>query len=71
MEIKLVASDLDGTIIDQNNNIATENFLAINKIKEKKLPFVVCTGKSYSVSRTVCKKLKADFGIFRKWSPNC
>ena len=30
--IKLVASDLDGTIIDKNNKINEENFKAINKI---------------------------------------
>lgn len=64
MEIKLVASDLDGTIIDRNNHIAEENFLAIDKLHENNITFVVCTGKSYSVSRTICKKLKADFGIF-------
>lgn len=64
MEIKLVASDLDGTIIDKNNSIAPENFSTINKLHEKNIFFVVCTGKSYSVSKTVCKNLKADFGIF-------
>lgn len=64
MEIKLVASDLDGTIIDRNNNINTNTFSAINKLHEKNIQFVVCTGKSYSVSKSVCKKLKADFGIF-------
>lgn len=64
MEIKLVASDLDGTIIDRNNHIAIDNFKAIDKLHENKITFVVCTGKSYSVSKTVCKKLKADFGIF-------
>lgn len=64
MEIKLVASDLDGTIIDRNNNIAPANFTAIDKLHKKNITFVVCTGKSYSVSKTVCKKLRADFGIF-------
>lgn len=64
MEIKLVASDLDGTIIDRNNNIAIKNFSAVEKLHENNITFVVCTGKSYSVSKTVCKKLKADFGIF-------
>ncbi len=64
MEIKLVASDLDGTIIDKNNNIAIENFKSINMLHEKNIIFTVCTGKSYSVSKSICKKLKADFGIF-------
>lgn len=64
MEIKLVASDLDGTIIDRKNNIAPENFNTIKKLHEKNIIFVVCTGKSYPVSKTVCKNLGADFGIF-------
>lgn len=64
MSIKLVASDLDGTIIDRNNFIATENYEAINKIHSKNIDFVVCTGKSYSVSKNICKNFNAAYGIF-------
>ncbi len=64
MNIKLVASDLDGTIIDRNNFIAKENLDAIELIHSKKIPFVVCTGKSYSVSKTICENFKANYGIF-------
>lgn len=64
MNIKLVASDLDGTIIDRNNFIAKENYEAINSIHSKKIDFVVCTGKSYSVSKNICKNFNASYGIF-------
>jgi len=64
MSIKLVASDLDGTIIDRNNNIAPQNFKAIKKVLKKNIPFVVCTGKSYSVSKKICDQFQASFGIF-------
>lgn len=64
MDIKLVASDLDGTIIDRNNFIAKENYEAIDMLHSRKLPFVVCTGKSYSVSKTICENFKASYGIF-------
>lgn len=64
MDIKLVASDLDGTIIDRNNFIAKENLEAIELIHSKNIPFVVCTGKSYSVSKTICENFKASYGIF-------
>ncbi len=37
MSIKLIASDLDGTIIDRNNNISPKNFEAINSIHEKNI----------------------------------
>ena len=64
MSIKLVASDLDGTIIDRNNNISEKNFKAIDKLHEKNIDFAICTGKSYSVSRKVCEQFNANFGIF-------
>ena len=64
MNIKLVASDLDGTIIDRNNNISEKNFNAIKKLHENNIPFTICTGKSYAVSKKLCEKFNADFGIF-------
>ena len=64
MNIKLVASDLDGTIIDRNNNISEKNFDAIKKLHENNIPFTICTGKSYAVSKKICEKFNADFGIF-------
>lgn len=62
--IKLIASDIDGTIIDRNNIIPQENIKAIEKIHEKGINFAICTGKSYSVSSNICDKLKPTFGIF-------
>lgn len=62
--IKLVASDLDGTIIDQNNNIYTNNFKAINDIKNKNIDFVICTGKTYPIMHKTCAKINASYGIF-------
>ena len=64
MKIKLVASDLDGTIIDKNNNISEKNFKAINLLNEKNVKFAICTGKSYAVSKMVCQKFNANYGIF-------
>lgn len=64
MNIKLVASDLDGTIIDRNNHVAKKNFEAIKKIHKKNINFTVCTGKSYSVSKKICRQFNAEFGIF-------
>lgn len=68
MAIKLVASDLDGTIISENNYIPESNFEAINKMNEKNINFAICTGKSYSVSKNLCDKCKATYGIFSNGS---
>lgn len=64
MAIKLVASDLDGTIIDKNNNISQKNFEAIRAIHQKNIDFAICTGKAYSVSKKICEKFTASYGIF-------
>lgn len=62
--IKLIASDLDGTIIDKDNNICLDNLKAIKKINNKKIPFVVCTGKTYSIYKELCSSFDASYGIF-------
>ena len=62
--IKLVASDLDGTIIGKNNNIFENNFKAINDINKKNIDFVICTGKTYPIIKGMCSKFNASYGIF-------
>ena len=62
--IKLVASDLDGTIIDKNNYIYENNFHAINDLNNHKMDFVICTGKTYPITKKICSKINASYGIF-------
>ena len=62
--IKLIASDLDGTIIDNNNQISSYDLEAINKLNHSNVNFAVCTGKTYSMTKNLCKDLKATYGIF-------
>jgi len=62
--IKLIASDLDGTIIDNKHLIPDDNLKAITDLKKANIPFVVCTGKTYSISKDICKHLNASYGIF-------
>lgn len=64
MTIKLVASDLDGTFLAKDNSIPESNLKAIQTIKQKQIPFAVCTGKSYAVSKDICDKCEAHYGIF-------
>lgn len=62
--IKLIASDLDGTILKDDHTIPEDNLKAIDSLKKNNIPFVVCTGKTYSVSKDICKNLNANYGIF-------
>ena len=68
MAIKLVASDLDGNIVSDNEYINKSNLEAINMMNNKEINFAICTGKSYSVSKDLCDKCKADYGIFNNGS---
>lgn len=62
--IKLVASDLDGTIMDSKHSIPDDNLKAIENIRKANIPFAICTGKTYSMSKDICKHLNANYGIF-------
>lgn len=62
--IKLVASDLDGTIIDKNNSIVANNFKAFDDLHKHNMNFVVCTGKTYPITKKMCSDINAKFGIF-------
>ena len=62
--IKLIASDLDGTIIGNTQSISENNLKAIDTLNKNNIPLVICTGKTYAISKDICKKLNANFGIF-------
>ncbi len=61
---RLIASDLDGTMFKEQDSIPQDNLKAIDNLHKKQIPFVVCTGKTYSVSKDICQNLHANFGIF-------
>lgn len=64
MPIKLVASDLDGTLVDHNNLIPANNLNAIYDMEKKNIDFAICTGKTYSITKDICDKCHASYGIF-------
>lgn len=64
MSIKLIATDLDGTMLATDNSIPQTNLKAIQTIKEKHIPLAICTGKSYAISKDICKQCDAQYGIF-------
>ena len=45
---KLIASDLDGTLLDTNTDISDENMKAIDVLYEKGVFFVPCSGRTFS-----------------------
>lgn len=61
--IQLLASDLDGTIV-YNNEITTMDLEAVRKLKQMDVEFVICTGKTYAMTKDICHQLEPAYGIF-------
>lgn len=54
--MKLIASDLDGTLLNEKGEISRENVEAIKKAEAKGLTFVVATGRSYDSAKRILTK---------------
>ena len=45
--IKLIATDMDGTLLDENSQLPKDFFPTLNRLNEKKIKFVIASGRSY------------------------
>ncbi len=55
--IKLVVSDMDGTLLNKEGLISEANFEAIQKARSLGVPFVLCTGRIYSAVKPYAEHL--------------
>jgi Cof subfamily protein (haloacid dehalogenase superfamily) len=63
-KIKLVMSDIDGTILDDNHLVDTKLLSAIQQLKAKKIPFVLSSARSPKGMYDIAKELDIlDFPI--------
>ncbi len=46
--IKLIASDLDGTLLDSNKNLPADFFETFDELKKRGIVFAVASGRTYS-----------------------
>jgi Cof subfamily protein (haloacid dehalogenase superfamily) len=56
--IKLIACDLDGTLLDNDHNVTEDNEKVIETLKEKEIPFIIATGRIYPSAAEFSKKLQ-------------
>ncbi len=49
--IKLIATDMDGTLLDENNRLPADFFNTLEKLNEKNIKFVVASGRPYVTLR--------------------
>lgn len=47
MDYKIIASDLDGTLLQYDGSVSLENWKAIEQLKEKGVQFVPASGRSF------------------------
>ena len=47
MKYKLLACDLDGTLLDDDSNVSAENLNAIDEMVKLGVEFAICTGRTY------------------------
>lgn len=55
--IKLIACDLDGTLLDSNHELTQDNIEVIEALKAKDIRFVIATGRIYPSAAEFSKKL--------------
>lgn len=56
--IKLIACDLDGTLLDSNHEITDENREVVETLKKQEIPFVIATGRIYPSAAEFAKDLE-------------
>ncbi len=58
--IKFIATDMDGTLLDDNKNFDKNLFDIILKLKEKGILFAIASGRQYSGLITIFEEVKDD-----------
>lgn len=58
--IKLIATDLDGTLFREDKSFSEELYDIVEKLKEKDIQFVIATGNQYELVRERFDRIKDD-----------
>ena len=66
--IKLIALDIGGSLINDNNIIPDENIITIKKAKEEGIKIALITARMYSSTKYISRKIGADYGVFSNGS---
>ena len=61
--IKLVVTDLDGTLLNQEKKITEENRSSITRLREQGISLCLCTGRIYGSAAMISEELGNDFPI--------
>ena len=63
-KIKLIAIDIGGTLLKNNNEISPKDIETIKKIKSKGIKVSLITARMYSSTKYISNVINCDYGIF-------
>lgn len=63
LPIKLIALDLDGTLLDSNDNISSNTNLKLKELIERGIHIVIATGRTYRSANNVQNRLSLNVPI--------
>lgn len=61
MSVRLVACDLDGTLLNDEKNISERNIKAIHLLEEHNVDFLICSGREINSVRQLKEKYNLNF----------
>ncbi len=61
--IKLIVSDMDGTILGNNKQLPSENIKAVKMLQEYNIPVVLCTGRPHFMVQEYMRQLNLSTQI--------
>ena len=65
MAVKLIAADMDGTLLDSNKNLSPYLFETIKKLKDKEVKFAIASGRQYFNLLKVFEDIREDFSLHK------
>src|SRR5437773_4656781 len=63
MKFKIVAVDIDGTLLDSRGELPSENASAIRKTVDLGVKVILVTGRRYGTARRIAHSLELDFPL--------
>lgn len=67
-KISLIALDIGGTLLSDNNTISKENLESIEIARKKGIKIVLATAREYSSTKYISKLIDCDYGVFSNGS---
>ena len=67
-KISMIAFDIGGTLLSDDNTITAENIKAIKEAKEKGILIALATAREYSSTKYISKIIDCDYGVFSNGS---